>query len=148
MATVYAISYKGFPISKIGTTSMDVRVRAQQLGFVLSDDLEIATVEVKDGFAVERVAHNIADQRGGQCLNAIANNLFQNPNTWEGIRLNSGNTEVYCVTFKQACRIIKEAAKMVQDTRQSSNPLVDYAKIPLRGRSTTHSWKSIPVKTL
>jgi len=148
MATVYAISYKGFPISKIGTTSMDVRIRAQQLGFVLSDDLQIASIEVADGFAVERVAHNIADQRGGKCLNALANNLFQNPETWEGIRMNSGNTEVYSVTFKQACRIIKEAAKMVQDTKNASNPLIDYAKIPLRGRTATHSWKSIPVKTL
>lgn len=148
MAYVYAISYKGFPISKIGATSMDVRIRAQQLGFVLSDDLQIASIEVADVFAVERVAHNIADQRGGQCLNALVTNLFQNLETWEGIRMNSGNTEVYSVTFKQACRIIKEAAKTVQNAKDASKPLVDYAKIPLRGRTTSRSWKSIPVKTL
>lgn len=147
MATVYAISYKGFPVSKIGVTSMDVRIRAQQLGFVLSDDLQIATIDAPHGFAVERMAHNLAEQRGGQCANAVANNLFQNPETGEGIRMNSGNTEVYCVTFKQACRIIKEAAKTVQEVRASAKILVDLSKMPLRNRSR-YSWKDVPVKTL
>lgn len=144
---VYAISYKGFPVTKIGTTSMDVRARAQQLGFVLSDDLQIATIEVKDGFAVERMAHKLAEQRGGQCLNALINGVFQNPETWQGIRMNSGNTEVFAVTFKQACRIIKESAKTVQDVKQSCNPLVDMASFTLRSRAS-HSWKTVPVKTL
>lgn len=149
MATVvYAISYKGFPVTKIGTTSMDVRVRAQSLGFVLSDDLQIATIEVADGFAAERVAHTIAKQRGGQCLNALANNLFQDPETWQGIRMNSGNTEVFSVTFKQACRIIKEAAKIVTDVKASYNPLIDLAAMPLAVRKAKHSWKTIPIKSL
>jgi hypothetical protein len=144
---VYAISYKGFPVTKIGITSLDVRVRAQQLGFVLSDDLQIATIEVGNGFAVERLAHKIADQRGGQCMNALVNGIFQNPETWEGIRMNSGNTEVYAVTFKQACRIIKEAAKTVQDVKHSTNPLIDLAGYSLRMRAK-NTWKSLTVKTL
>ena len=147
MAIVYAISYKGFPVSKIGVTSMDVRTRAKQLGFVLSDDLQIATLEVPNGFAVERMAHNIAEQRGGQCVTAVANNLFQDPDTGFGIRMNNGNTEVFCVTFKQACRIIKEASKMVEDARKDATVFVDLAKFPLRSRSQA-TWADVPVKAL
>lgn len=145
---VYAASYEGFPITKIGTTAHNVKQRLSTMGFVVSDKLEIATIEVDDGFAVERVAHAIAERRGGRDMNAVAHSVFQNPETLEGIVMRSGNTEVYNVTFKQACRIIKEAAKIESLEADNCGPLIDLASTSYVDRRGSFTWATLPVKSL
>lgn len=145
---IYAVSYKGFSVTKIGTCSGDVKKRIQTMGFVVSDDLQIATVQVSDGYAAERIAHALAERRGGYDFNAIANHVFQDVDSWQGVQLRSGYTEVFNVTFKQACRILKEAANTLNSERMFRNPLIDLSESALCVRKSTHSWNSLPVKEL
>ena len=145
---IYAVSYKGFSVTKIGTCSGDVKKRIQTMGFVISDDLQVATIKVRDGYAAERIAHNIAERRGGYDTNAIANQVFQDIDSWQGIQLRSGYTEVFNVTFKQACRILKEASTTLKQEREFRNPLIDIAESALHVRKSTYSWQSLPIKEL
>lgn len=138
---LYAITYSGFGITKIGVTRGSVQARAKQIGFPKSDRLRMASIEVEDSDA-EVLAHMLAEKKGGRAYDVVVSGNFQDPKTKEGFKMNSGQTEVFGITFLQAKNVLKEVKSYLKYNKATETTLLDISGTRL------YKWEYLPVEEI
>jgi len=138
---LYAISYEGFGITKIGVTRGNVQARAKQIGFLKSDRLRMASIEVEDSDA-ETIAQMLAENKGGRAYDVVLSGNFQDPASKEGFKMNSGQTEVFAITFRQAKSVLREVKSLLQHNKCTESPILKISG------SRFYKWDRLPVEEI
>jgi hypothetical protein len=120
---LYAVTYEDFGITKIGVTRGSVQARAKQIGFLKSDRLRMASIEIEDSDA-ELLAHMIAEKKGGRAYDVVISGNFQDPTSKEGFKMNSGQTEVFAITFRQAKNVLSEVKSLLKYNKKTESPML------------------------
>jgi hypothetical protein len=138
---LYAVTYEGFGITKIGVTRGSVTSRAKQIGFLKSDRIRMASIEIEDSDA-EVLAHMLAEKKGGKAYEVVVSGNFQDPKTGQGFKMNSGQTEVFAITFLQAKHVLKEVKSFLKYNKKTESPLLEISG------SRSFKWEYLPVEEL
>lgn len=138
---LYAISYEGFGITKIGVTRGSVQARAKQIGFLKSDRLRMASIEVDDSDA-ETLAQLLAEKKGGRAYDVVISGNFQDPASKEGFKMTSGQTEVFAITFRQAKNVLREVKSLLQYNRRTESTILKISG------SRFYKWEHLPIEEI
>ena len=124
MFLTYAAGYKGWGITKFGTTHVGVEQRVKRIGFnVYRDDFICVAIEGN----CENYACYLAAKKYGQNLWVVDNKTFASPTSPHGFVMRSGHTEVYDCPIEEADDILKLALQMkeidIADMQRKERPI-------------------------